>query len=707
MNIPERIAGLAQWINWRLTNEGRKLPIDALTGRAAKSNDPTTWTDFRTAKATGGLLGFVFAAGGGLVGIDLDGCIVGGEIMPWAIEVLARIPSYAEYSPSGTGIKIWAGGTLPKAFKKELLGAPRGEKQPAIEAYSQGRYFAFTGEHYPDSPAEIVDCQEGIDWLFTKMNPPKAQPPMPCPLPESDHAERIRAYMRSVPPAIEGQGGDAATFAAACKLVLGWGLSPEKAAPYFAEWNSTCEPPWDDRRLFRKLTEADKQPGPRGWLVGDERTETPVDLRCLLGEASSDSPIPADELEPGSPPSIQEEMLRVPGFISDVIDYALEISQYKNIHLAFCGAITLLSTLVARKVQGPTGLLTNILVLGMGNSGIGKQTPREINTEVLAAVGMIDRISGKPASGQGMEDAVYEQPAHLFQIDEFDSTLVAINNPGDAIGSEIAAKIMELHSSAGSSYAMRVKAHRKGEARRVITNPHVSILANCIPQQFFANLTKKLLGNGLVARMLVIKAGPRGRGKMRPKQKIPEKIINVAQWWKDFNPSGGNIGAVTGAQPKEIPYDEDAAEIFENAMAYADDRYEKYQRSGYDAGCSIWARAIEHAHKLALLYACSESHESPLVGRSAAKWATEFASQHAEWLLHEASERSGEETKFEKLASSLMGRVQLKGGRATRSDCLKATKVSAKEFDVVLNTLRERGEVRVSLENGTCWISLQ
>lgn len=77
----------------------------------------------------------------------------------------------------------------------------------------------------------------------------------------------IRAYVATLDPAISGQHGHDVTIKQMGKLVRGFALTPEAALPYALEWNSRCQPPWEDHELFRKLVEADKRPGPRGFLL--------------------------------------------------------------------------------------------------------------------------------------------------------------------------------------------------------------------------------------------------------------------------------------------------------------------------------------------------------------------------------------------------------------------------------------------------------
>lgn len=92
---------------------------------------------------------------------------------------------------------------------------------------------------------------------------------------------RVRAYLDRVPVAVSGQRGHDRTFYAAGRLVRGFDLSVDQALPFFREWNARCQPPWDDRELERKLLEAARQPGPRGFLL--------------------DAPPPTDRPDPSGP----------------------------------------------------------------------------------------------------------------------------------------------------------------------------------------------------------------------------------------------------------------------------------------------------------------------------------------------------------------------------------------------------------------------
>ena len=152
-----------QWVAYCLEEvtdkEGKtrltKIPYNARTGYKASSTKPNTWTTYEQAEqalhnarnATGKPydgIGYVF--NGDIIGIDLDHCIdEQGNIDAWALEIVMRIASYAEISPSGTGIHILVRGNLQGHKGTRRLMPDKRHKEAAIELYSEGRFFTITG----------------------------------------------------------------------------------------------------------------------------------------------------------------------------------------------------------------------------------------------------------------------------------------------------------------------------------------------------------------------------------------------------------------------------------------------------------------------------------------------------------------------------------------------------------------------------------
>jgi len=93
---------------------------------------------------------------------------------------------------------------------------------------------------------------------------------LPPPAAKKTTLERASAYLARIPVALDGQGGDRATFAVAKALVRGFSLSVEEALPLLLAWNRDCKPPWSEAELRRKLRSAASSSGKaEGYLLPD------------------------------------------------------------------------------------------------------------------------------------------------------------------------------------------------------------------------------------------------------------------------------------------------------------------------------------------------------------------------------------------------------------------------------------------------------
>lgn len=276
--LPACLTERRSWVLWRtVEREGKptKLPYQ-ITGELASSTDPATWDTFGEVCLSfeqGGFegIGYVFDESDGFCGIDLDGCRNPdtNETVEWAREIIKRFDSYTEISPSRTGFKIFVRGSKSCDHKQKIKLDVESvsEKAPGIEVYDSARYFATTGWRVAGVSQGIEERQEAIQWLSEKYLPVDA------PFGESPSwyapdsvIERARKYLAKLPGAVSGQFGHDTTFHAACILILGFGLANDQAYPLLSEWNQTCQPPWGERDLRRKLAEAAKQPGERNYL---------------------------------------------------------------------------------------------------------------------------------------------------------------------------------------------------------------------------------------------------------------------------------------------------------------------------------------------------------------------------------------------------------------------------------------------------------
>jgi primase-polymerase (primpol)-like protein len=169
--IPADLRNHDQWVCWKTQDrDGKqtKVPVDPATGAYASTNDESTWATFDSAyehaqrESLG--LGFVFDADDTFVGVDLDGCRDAdtGRPEPWARQIVSRLDSYTEVSPSGTGYHVIVQGDRP--------GGPN--RRGSVEVYDHRRFFTVTGRHERGTPTEIRPEPDGLVWLYeTHLDP--------------------------------------------------------------------------------------------------------------------------------------------------------------------------------------------------------------------------------------------------------------------------------------------------------------------------------------------------------------------------------------------------------------------------------------------------------------------------------------------------------------------------------------------------------
>jgi putative DNA primase/helicase len=186
--IPRPLRDLRQWANWH----DNKVIRDPHTGRNGSSTNPATHAAFDVAHAADpARLVFVFMRGGGLAGLDLDGCRdpETGALEPWAAEIVERFPDlYWETSLSGTGLHGIGYGELPEDVAS---------RHPAgIGIKQHSGYFVMTGQPLPGHET-LGAFGDGLDpWYhahFHKDRAPQSAPPAPLSLEERDILDLLNA----------------------------------------------------------------------------------------------------------------------------------------------------------------------------------------------------------------------------------------------------------------------------------------------------------------------------------------------------------------------------------------------------------------------------------------------------------------------------------------------------------------------------------
>jgi len=421
---------------------------------------------------------------------------------------------------------------------------------------------------------------------------------------------------------------------------------------------------------------------------------TGVDLSGILGEngagGADNSHNAACAPEIPDPGPMSDEMLRIPGFVGEVMDYCLATAPYPNPVMAFAGALSLQAFLAGRKVRDTGDNRTNIYLLGLAHSAAGKDWPRKINTRIAHEVGMANGLGGRFASGEGIQDALFQTPSMIFLTDEIDGMLQSINKAKDARHEAIMSTLLTMYSSSNSVFPMRRKAGK--DSPGVINQPSLTIFGTAIPNHYYEALSERMLTNGFFARMIILEAGMRGAGQEPVIRDLPPSVLATAKWWADYRPGTGNLENWHPV-PTVIEHTDEARRLLVENRAQAEAEYAAAEAAGDAVGTTVWGRVSEQTRKLALLYAISENHLAPRIGLAAVEWASAFVMHQTRRMLFMAASHVAD-GEFDALCLRAIGKIRnAPGGEIAHSVLLKRMKIPRKELAELMDTLMCRGDV--------------
>ena len=188
--IPQTLKNTALWCCWRYQvrageEKATKVPYNPLTGKGAKSNDPSTFARFGQAKMAMDMNGYDGLGIGifdDLCVIDLDHCVDEmGTFSDLSSEILSLMDTYAEISPGGDGVHLYfrAPGLVYDKEKYYIKNPNNG-----IEVYVAGatnRFITVTGNALCDAGMNdrTEQLQEVLERYMQREEPKKPKQAVP------------------------------------------------------------------------------------------------------------------------------------------------------------------------------------------------------------------------------------------------------------------------------------------------------------------------------------------------------------------------------------------------------------------------------------------------------------------------------------------------------------------------------------------------
>ncbi|AZF90105.1 replicative primase/helicase [Pseudomonas phage vB_PaeS_SCUT-S4] len=636
-NIPHEMRIYPQWVVWRYedtdSKKPTKVPYSAKTGHLASVTDPNTWAGFDecvNAMSSGWYagIGFVLTENDPYSFIDLDDTKGDQTALDRQIKIFNEFNSYAERSPSGSGLHIIVKGAIPS-----------GRRRSFIEVYSSLRYMTMTGDVYRNAP--INDCNELLNVLWGQMGQGSVAVAHYAGLAEAKETDE-QVYNRAVAAA----NGD--KFA---ELYAGkWeGMYASQSEADFALVDIIAfytQNRAQISRMFRASGLGQRDKAKRDDYVSYmlnkcfDRMLPPVDvdgLRNKLDEAIAKKEA-ADRAaalsqnseatpHPKAPAPNLSEVSKVysvpPGLVGEIAQYIYAQAPRPVPEIALAGALGLVAGIVGRayNISG-TGLNQYVLLLaptGTGKeaiaSGIDKLMAQVIRT-VPAASDFIG--PGEIASAQAIIKYMSRGPTSFVSlVGEFGiylQQMASVNAPPHLTG--LRRFLLDAYNKSGEGKVLRPSIYSdKDKNTTAVLSPSFTLLGESTPEKFYEGLHEGLISEGLLPRFTMIEYhGERpalnpGHLSAQPSFELIDRLSTLCAHALMLNSQHKAIHVQTDAT---------ARELFQQFDAHCDANINTSDR---EVRRHLWNRAHVKALKLAGIIAVGCNPYDPTITADVASWA--------------------------------------------------------------------------------------
>jgi hypothetical protein len=417
-------------------------------------------------------------------------------------------------------------------------------------------------------------------------------------------------------------------------------------------------------------------------------------------------------VEPALPTPAPAYSLVIPdGLVGNLTDYMLATARRPQPLLSLGASLCAIGALMGRRYRTEGNLRSNLYVVGIADSGSGKNHAREIINETFFEAGLAHHLGGnKIASGAGLLTALHRQPAILFQIDEFGMFLAAAadrkRSPRHI--TEILDNMTELFTAAGGIFLGAEYANRDGSnERRDIVQPCLCVYGTTTPLHFWGALQGANVVDGSLARFLILPSDedyPDENIAVGIRQAPPALIQGLQRVAAGGGHGKGNLAGKTADQntavnPVTVPMTDEARARFQHlSLALT----EELRAAAGTAFTAILARIGENALKLALIVAVGRDPARPEIDVTAADWAICFVRHYAQRTM-EAVERHVADTETEAHLKRLKEIIRAAGAKGiSKSEITRASQwLKSRDRDEILLTLIESGDITTGMRGSS------
>lgn len=660
--IPDALRCVARWVVWKYEagkgEKPRKVPYcPTLVNSRASSTDSTTWGTFEQVLAAfdeGGYDGVgVVLDGDGIVGIDIDDCVVNGSIKANATMLMDSLAvEYYEISPSGTGLR---GFGYAENLERGVKGVYNGLD---VELYSWGRFMTVTGHAIQSGPLGQLS---GF-----------------C-----DLANCIRADKRVNPKTGElEQLPAAARQGELVRRILSSEVYHDSLRDLAAIWISTGMMPGGAVNVLYGLMDNVPLPHDERWAA--RRSEIPslvasavekfapstVDFSKIVSKQSVIEVPDEVPLQVKRQDSIPLHLLTVPGMLGLMVDWTNATAMKPQPTFAVQAALALGSVAMGRKFRTTNDNWPSLFFLNIGVSGAGKEHAKTAIERVLRAA----KFSALSPASEYTSDAAIDSmlrmhPTHIAIIDEFGYMLKAANAKNNTNGGTARKRLMEVFGRCGGtlqpkaySMASMTKAECDGRGPRYVENPALTVLGMTTPTPFYEAVGSGALTDGFLNRIITVESElGRQPNRFVDQIDVPDEL---RRWVRECRvKNNGDLGDVIDGPHSDVPvprvldFSAEARRLFNELDLRCIKRMDELEIHGM---AEMYSRVQEISMRVSLIVA--HSCESDVIEEQQAQWAIDYVTYWADRAISRLADNVAD-SPFAALCNEVFNHIQKAGRR--------------------------------------------
>ena len=397
-----------------------------------------------------------------------------------------------------------------------------------------------------------------------------------------------------------------------------------------------------------------------------------------------------------------EALTYVPGLVGAIVDWIVAGAPRPSRVMALAVALGVVGTLIGRRVEGPRGQATHLMIFVLAPSAWGKDWPLWCGKKLMIAAGWQELLGpGDFVSGVGLIKFLKRTPLLICFVDELGDLFQLINgqdnNPWvrDLIG-----HFKELYAS----WSLMITAESAYHKSVTINHPAFTMIGFGTPESFFETLSSRDIESGFANRPMYF---PFDGFKRPPEQDVPkgmeeppEELVEALKRLRPRREKGPILDQkdndelappVSAADRLVIDWGSEGAKAVYFAFSQEIDGYEEKDKRKFAVG----RRAAENALRCATILAAGR--QSKTVDVEDIEWAVKWSRISLEAACGGFEKYVFDYFTFPKFCAEVFETLRLAGGWLSHRDLKRHFRAHMRrgdEFQRALEQLLSEERIR-------------